>query len=177
MCHPLDWYLGPNSVGPRACLWPARPGQPLYVLQKWLLARDWTLVRPLVWSHPLLVEELSLDIVVPIGVRQHLIGDAWRGWMLSQHAAGERRDAECVDEILVNGSWSNIDWRPLVLRRLGLLLPGPLFPRLLFKALRRTRCPVTCCWPGCQELGTWEHIAWTCCHRPRIPIVPPRVLG
>ena len=62
--------------------------------------------------NPLLVEELSLDIVVPIGVRQHLIRDAWRGWMLSQHAAGERRDAECVDEILVNGSWSNIDWRP-----------------------------------------------------------------
>ena len=28
----------------------------------------------------------------------------------------------------------NIDWRLLVLRRLGLLLPGPLFPRLLFKA-------------------------------------------
>ena len=33
--------------------------------------------------------------------------------------------------------------------------------------------PVTCCWPGCQELGTWEHIAWTCSHRPRSPIVPP----
>ena len=42
----------------RELAWPARPGQPLYVLHKWLLARDWTLVRPLVWSHPLLVEEL-----------------------------------------------------------------------------------------------------------------------
>ena len=36
----------------RELAWPARPGKPLYVLHKWLLARDWTLVRPLVWSQP-----------------------------------------------------------------------------------------------------------------------------
>lgn len=109
----------------RELAWPARPGQPLYVLHKWLLARDWTLVRPLVWSHPLLSCRL-------ISLFRSVFG------------------SECVDEILVNGSWSNIDWRPLVLRRLKLLLPGPLFPRCSSKPYALS----------CDVLLAWLSRAW-----------------
>ena len=185
-CHP-DVVCATRLIGilgrirqVRELAWPARPGQPLYVLHKWLLARDWTLVRPLVWSHPLLVEELSLEIVVPIGARQHLIRDAWRGWMLTQHAAGIRRDAGCVNELLVNGSWSNIDWRRVRNWTLGFaeartVASGASFSPAALQGL--TGRPLACCWPGCQELGTWEHIAWTCSRRPPVPSFHPHVLA
>ena len=35
----------------------------------------------------------------------------------------------------------------------------------------RTNKPLTCMW--CGELGTWNHCAWVCTHRPQSPVILP----
>ena len=50
---------------------------------------------------------------------------------------------------------------------------GPAYRTLLLGAARSPACfhshanfDTTCIWDGCDELGHWDHIAWTCPYRP-----------
>jgi hypothetical protein len=33
---------------------------------------------------------------------------------------------------------------------------------------------LTCVWPGCSQLGTFDHIAWSCPCRPIDLVIPPK---
>ena len=36
------------------------------------------------------------------------------------------------------------------------------------------RPSLACIWDGCDELGTFDHIAWTCPRRPEVHTLPAR---
>ena len=149
--------------------WSSVPGHPVFVFHKWLLSRGWNLIRPWVWRHDL--TRIRLDLIDPpkVGVAQHDLRDSWRAWCLLQHSHTDRRDAPIVAEYLARASIHRIDW--LKIRNwcassgaARTIAVGASYSPAALQG--RTGKPVSCCWEGCNELGTFDHCAWECSYRP-----------
>ena len=125
------------------------------------------------WSHD--CSGLTLDLSsrrVVAGEAQHVVRHAWRAWCICRHIASGRRDADDAD-CFVSRSFSSIDWKATCQFAYSCaaaravccgasLSPASLQGRLL---LRPT---LACIWGQCSEVGTWDHIAWSCSHRPSV---------
>lgn len=111
------------------------------------------------------------------GVRQHEVRQAWRAWCLSQHERSARRDRnlDCFD----NGDFLRIDWSAL--RRFAVsgpearaLVTGSVLSPAAFAKSCDVELADSCLWPDCSEIGTFEHVCWTCPRRPVDFDIPPR---
>ena len=108
---------------------------------------------------------------------QHIVRDAWRAWCLQRHNASSRRDAalDCFGD---TGYFRSIDWEAT--RKFAASCPqartictgGCNSPAAL--GGRLAGVPLTCVWPGCSQLGTFDHIAWSCPCRPIDLVIPPK---
>ena len=117
---------------------------------KWMISRQRKVIRPLVWEHGLL-DVLSLeDVPFAIGVLQRKLRGGWRH---EQHGQGDRRDACLVAELLSLKALNTIDWQK-VRNWIGGLAEA--------RTIAQVRLYKMCCWPGCKELGAWEHVVWDC---------------
>ena len=131
-------------------VWPRLPGHPLHTFTE---VDDQSSVeghQTPVWEHELL-DVLSLeDVPFAIGVLQHKLRDGWRH---EQHGQGDRRDACLIAELLSLKALNTIDW-PKVRNWIGGLAEA--------RTIAQVRLYKMCCWPGCKELGAWEHVVWDC---------------
>lgn len=115
-----------------------------------MISRQRKVIRPLVWEHGLL-DVLSLeDVPFAIGVLQRKLRGGWRH---EQHGQGDRRDACLVAELLSLKALNTIDWQK-VRNWIGGLAEA--------RTIAQVRLYKMCCWPGCKELGAWEHVVWDC---------------
>ena len=120
---------------------------------------------------------LDLTVAGDAGARQHIIRDAWRAWCLQRHMASSRRDAD-LDCFGDHGYFHHIDWEAT--RKFAASSPearaistGAGFSPAALGG-RVEGVDVTCIWPGCMELGTFDHIAWSCPCRPSAVEIPPK---
>ena len=102
---------------------------------------------------------------------------------LLQHAATNRRDADCVDCFAAGrlrvGYFRRTDWEST--RKWASSCPqasticcGAAWSSASLGG-RIAHCPsLACIWDGCDELGTFDHIAWTSPGRPDVHSLPAR---
>lgn len=76
----------------RPLVWSVAGGTPARALSMWLTCHGWRLVRPWVWYHDLTDSHLNFGVNEEVGLRQHIVRNAWRAWCLCQHVASNRRD-------------------------------------------------------------------------------------
>ena len=180
--HP-DCICGTRLVGLLARLrlqeplhWNLRHGHPVATLHLWLLQRGWHLVRPFLWKCDASLD--LLDLTEPawdVRLLQHSVRSGWRAWCLAQHRLSKRHDAHCADLDRFT-SFSQIDVEQA--RSCALSCPeartitvgASVSPAML---QGRTGVANRCVW-GCGDLGTWDHIAWSCSDRPNVADLPPR---
>ena len=176
----LDCLVATHLVGvacklrrQRELAWIITAGSPLGTLHRWLIDHGWRLVTSFVWSHD--CSGLTLDLSsrrVVAGEAQHVVRHAWRAWCICRHIASGRRDADDAD-CFVSRSFSSIDWKATCQFAYSCaaaravccgasLSPASLQGRLL------PRLTLACIWGQCSEVGTWDHIAWSCSHRPSV---------
>ena len=163
----------------RVLTWSTRSGSPAQALHAWLLSRtsDWK------WTHDITCHSLDLTVAGEPGARQHSVRDAWRAWCLQRHMSSLRRDADldCFDE---HGCFHRIDWEATR----TFASSGPearaISTGACFSPAALGGCvdgvAETCIWPGCEEHGTFDHIAWSCLCRPssvEIPLKPGEFLS
>ena len=161
----------------RSLLWSSVGGSPCRALHAWLVSHGWVLRRPWIWHHDLTGHFLDLSVAGDAGAGQHIVRDAWRAWCLQRHNASSRRDAalDCFGD---TGYFRSIDWEAT--RKFAASCPeartictgGCNSPAAL--GGRLAGVPLTCVWPGCSQLGTFDHIAWSCPCRPIDLVIPPK---
>ena len=149
--------------------WQAGRGSPLAVLKQWLKDKGWAIVQPWVWA----VQNsfFRLDLRRPgndfVSHLQHQLRMGWRWFNYGLFLNQERHDNHEL-----NGSVEDfLTWDFDGMR--NQLQVGPAYRTLLLGAARSPACfhshanfDTTCIWDGCDELGHWDHIAWTCPYRP-----------
>lgn len=176
----LDCLVATQLVGvacklrrQRELVWTITAGSPMGTLHRWLIDHGWRLVTPFVWSHD--CSGLTLDLStrrVVAGEAQHVVRHAWRAWCICKHIASGRRDVDDAD-CFVRRYFSSIDWKATCQFAYSCaaaravccgasLSPAALQGRLL------QRPTLSCIWGQCSEVGTWDHIAWSCPHRPSV---------
>ena len=127
----------------------------------WLTCHGWRLVRPWVWYHDLTDSHLNFGVNEEVGLRQHIVRNAWRAWCLCQHVASNRRDHD-ID------CFSGLALKRGRCARFRFFSPAALGGRC-------ENYPTTdCVWEGCSCLGTWDHIVWECPKRPPDHDIPPK---
>ena len=167
----------------RALTWSTRSGSPAHALHAWLLSWGWTRTSDWKWTHDMTRHSLDLTVAGKPGARQHIVRDAWRVWCLQRHMSSSRRDAD-LDFFDEHGYFHRIDWEAT--RKFASSGPearaistGACFSPAALGG-RVDRVAETCIWPGCEEHGTVDHIAWTCPCRPssvEIPLKPGEFLS
>ena len=161
----------------RSLAWSTRGGSPVHALDAWLLSHGWSRVRNWVWEHALSSHTLDLSVASDPGALQHIIRDAWRAWCLKRHMSSSRRDAQ-LDCFGDHGYFRRIDW--IATRKFAASGPearaisaGSCFSPAALGG-RVEGISTSCFWPGCQELGTFDHVAWSCPCRPVDVPIPPK---
>ena len=66
----------------RPLVWSVVGGTPARALSMWLTCHGWRLVRPWVWYHDLTDSHLNFGVNEEVGLRQHIVRNAWRAWCL-----------------------------------------------------------------------------------------------
>ena len=109
--------------------------------------------------------------------RQHVIRNAWRAWCLHKHCQSNRRDwnLDCFD----NGVFRRIDWdggRKFAASgpEARAVATGGSFSPAAFHSAQNLDVDDTFIWPGCHNIGTFDHIVWTCHCRPCNMDIPSR---
>lgn len=180
----LDCLVATQLVGlacklrrQRELVWVITASSPLGTLHRWLINHGWRLVTPFVWNHDL--TGLALDLSsrrVVAGEAQHVLRQAWRAWCICKHIASGRRDADDAD-CFVTQSFLSLDWKATrqfaysCAAARAVCCGATLSPAALQGRLAQ-RPSLSCIWGQCSELGTWNHIAWSCSHRPSVVARP-----
>ena len=180
----LDCLVATQLVGlacklrrQRELVWVITAGSPLGTLHRWLINHGWRLVTPFVWNHDL--TGLALDLSsrrVVAGEAQHVLRQAWRAWCICKHIASGRRDADDAD-CFVTQSFLSLDWKATrqfaysCAAARAVCCGATLSPAALQGRLAQ-RPSLSCIGGQCSELGTWNHIAWSCSHRPSVVARP-----
>lgn len=138
-------------------------------VRAWLFKTGWQLrENPDSWVHP---EIPQSTWTIPednenVNYKQlaHLSREGWRTSQWKELARSKRRE---VPELPVEYPHNRIQkTRKLLHRSKGaerfILLGAATSPAALGKTPESRQC----CWSGCSELGTWNHICWECQHRP-----------
>ena len=116
---------------------------------------------------------LTLDLStggVVAGQAQHVVRESWRAWCICKHIASGRRDADDAD-CFVHRFFSSINWKATrafahsCAAARAVCCGATLSPASLQGRLAG-RPSLLCIWGDCQSVGTWDHIAWSCPHRP-----------
>lgn len=155
----------------RELVWLESSGSPAHAFNAWLVSHGWTRLAEWQWSHADTGLSLNLTSVGDSGQRQHVVRDAWRAWCLRRHMASDRRDAQLDCFHAVGGYFRRIDWRAT--RKFAVSCPeartvvcGATFSPAALGGRVEHRPSTACIWGNCTELGTFDHIAWECVHRP-----------
>ena len=129
------------------------------------------------WSHALSRSVLDFTVVDNAGARQHVVRTAWRAWCLNKHCQSTRRDnnLDCFE----NGLFHRIDWDGI--RKFAAsgpearaLATGGSFSPAALHSAQNLGVADTCIWPGCHDVGSFDHIAWSCPCRPCNMDIPPK---
>ena len=155
----------------RELVWLESSGSPAHAFNAWLVSHGWTRLAEWQWSHADTGLSLNLTSVGDSGQRQHVVRDAWRAWCLRRHMASDRRDAQLDCFHAVGGYFRRIDWRAT--RAFAASCPeaktvvcGATFSPAALGGRVEHRPSTACIWGNCTGLGTFDHIAWECVHRP-----------
>ena len=156
--------------------WSLRPGTVASCLHGWLIDRGWRLVREWVWEHDFAA--VALDLFSPrvlpsllpglAGVAQHNLRQGWRAWCFQKWANSGRHEVQQLEEatsaIFRNLNFQDIrDWALSNGTASSIALGATCSPaNFQVRDPTKSICP----WPDCDELGTWNHICWTCSKRP-----------
>ena len=150
-------------------VWSLLPGTTSHALLGWLLSKGWSLVRPWVWSHDFAGVSVNLLPCGPslvsgrVGLAQHNIRTGWRAWC-SNSGRHELRSLDLSPESFRSMSWSSIRTWALSSGTANSVALGATVSPASFR-VRRPELSL-CPWPGCSCLGSWDHLAWCCPHRP-----------
>ena len=151
--------------------WHNRRGSPLDALRRWLRERSWTEVSPWKWRG--VTPECSLDLSTQsVPQMLHSLRQGWRAehWRLFQNwprpevaelsgitaAQFLRTDFDRTRKAMQESP----SYRTVA--TLASTSPACFKPGVRQNTVRSHLC----CWPGCNALGSWRHIAWTCRCRP-----------
>ena len=101
-----------------------------------------------------------------------VVRQAWRAWALCQHVATGRRDVDAIDCFGPSRRYfQSIDWDAM--RKWAYSNPcartvacGAMWSPVALGGRMAVRPATSCIWHPCEELGTWEHVAWLCPCRP-----------
>ena len=155
----------------RDLVWLDSAGSPAHAFNSWLLSHGWTRTAEWKWNHGDTGLRLDLTTAGDAGQRQHVVRDAWRAWCLRRHMASDRRDnqLDCFDG---GGYFRRIDWNATRLFAASCsaartLVCGATFSPAALGGRVATYPSTACIWDNCTELGTFDHVAWECVHRPR----------
>ena len=152
-------------------------GTPTRALNDWLCSHGWICDDTWKFSHALSRSVLDFTVSDDAGARQHVIRNAWRAWCLHKHCQSNRRDwnLDCFD----NGVFRRIDWDGG--RKFAASGPearavstGGSFSPAAFHSAQNLDVDDTFIWPGCHNIGTFDHIVWTCHCRPCNMDIPSR---
>ena len=130
------------------------------------MSHGWVYRCQWICHHDLTGHNLDLSVAGDPGPSQHIVRDAWRAWCLQRDAASSRRDADldCLVTSAIFAGWIGMPLGSLLLLSWTISTGGCFSPAAL--GGRVNGVPVTCLWPGCSELGTFDHFAWSCPCRP-----------
>ena len=165
----------------RDLVWIDSAGSPAHAFNSWLLSHGWTRTAEWKWNHGDTGLRLDLTTAGDAGQRQHVVRDAWRAWCLRRHMASDRRDTQldCFDG---GGYFRRIDWNATRLFAASCsaartLVCGATFSPAALGGRVVTYPSTACIWDNCTELGTFDHVAWECVHRPRFVPKPAEFLS
>ena len=161
----------------RALTWSSVSGTPARALNDWLCSHGWICDADWKWSHALSRSVLDFTVVDNAGARQHVVRTAWRAWCPNKHCQSTRRDnnLDCFE----NGLFHRIDWDGI--RKFAAsgpearaLATGGSFSPAALHSAQNLDVADTCIWPGCHDVGSFDHIAWSCPCRPCNMDIPPK---
>ena len=161
----------------RALTWSSVSGTPARALNDWLCSHGWICDADWKWSHALSRSVLDFTVVDNAGARQHVVRTAWRAWCLNKHCQSTRRDnnLDCFE----SGLFHRIDWDGI--RKFAAsgpearaLATGGSFSPAALHSAQNLDVADTCIWPGCHDVGSFDHIAWSCPCRPCNMDIPPK---
>ena len=161
----------------RPLVWSVAGGTPAHALSTWLTCHGWRLVRPWVWYHDLTGSNLNFGVNEEVGLRQHIVRNAWRAWCLCQHVASNRRDHDI--DCFSSQYFHRIDWKKTRLfagscPEARSVCSGASFSPAALGGRCENYPTTDCVWEGCSCLGTWDHIVWECPKRPPDHDIPPK---
>ena len=165
----------------RDLVWLDSSGSPAHAFNSWLLSHGWTRTTEWKWNHGDTGLRLDLTTQGDAGQRQHVVRDAWRAWCLRRHMASDRRDTQ-LDGFDGGGYFRRIDWNATRLFAASCsaartLVCGATFSPAALGGRVATYPSTACIWDNCAELGTFDHVAWECVHRPRFAPKPAEFLS
>ena len=161
----------------RELTWSESLGSPSGSLNSWLVAHDWEKLAPWKWRHVVSNGLLDFTVVCPAGERQHVVRQAWRAWCCKNHCESNRRDADL--DCFNHGLFSRINWHGIRVfaassaEARAIATGSTMSPAALLSA-KNESVEDSCLWPGCHEIGAFDHVCWACACRPPEFDIPPR---
>ena len=164
-----------KSRGPS---WSWASGTASKALRSWMKSEGFVEVagRPWVWHHAFAAVTVdasvnpsrqNLDTLT--GAACHACRQGWRAWVFQKWGASGRHEVAALPELTseVFRSIRLADVRSWVLSSpaaaaVGL---GSTFSPATWSRVPDPKASSLCPW-GCQSLGFWDHIVWSCVHRP-----------
>ena len=152
--------------------WHRKAGTTLRALRDYLCQRGWTEHRPWQWKGPDASCDISLTGRQELGTLQHRFRQGWRHDQWCRFLWSGRHETEELWDTSTQ-EFLQIDFD----RTRKAMAHNAAAESVALCATASPACfqehqqvaPKECCWPNCQKLGTWKHVAWDCKRKPPLP--------